>query len=277
MSLWGTAAPAPVWVVLLGLVVGAALGIMLGRQWTERPAPHAWPAHEVLLRWQQRPPGAWAEGLLPGLSVMLGHLMPLVVLLPVAGWLRGPAPAAPLLALALVPPGLWIGANLQYIRGRRGPREVTILPTGIVNGQFYFPWSLIGHWSDGPAGLVRLHAPVPPYTTLDGLRPPDAATRAALVGILHARGRSRQPAGPALFRASTAAWVLRLLLVPAAAGVGVLLVPWLPGILQAALVGLGTLTLMRIHAELIERMLGVQLPRRPDEPIRAQPPDITPV
>jgi hypothetical protein len=71
--------------------------------------------------------------------------------------------------------------------------------------------------------------------------------------------------------------VLRLLLVPAAAGLGVLLVPWLPGILQAALVGLGTLTLMRIHAELIERMLGVRLPRRPDEPIGAQPPDITPV
>ena len=51
--------------------------------------------------------------------------------------MRGPAPAAPLLALALAPPGLWIGANLQHIRGRRGPREVTILLTGIVNGQFY--------------------------------------------------------------------------------------------------------------------------------------------
>ena len=101
--------------------------------------------------------------------------------------------------------------------------------------------------------------------------------RAALVDILHARARPRQPAGPAPFRASTTAWMLRLLLVPAAAGLGGLLVPSLPGLLQAALVGLGTFTLMRIHAELIERMLGVQLPRRPDEPLRAPPPGITPV
>ena len=47
--------------------------------------------------------------------------------------------------------------------------------------------------------------------------------------------------------------------------------------MRAALVGPGTFTLMRVHVELIERMLGVRLPRRPDEPIRAQPPDITPV